>query len=955
MPEQAQTVVKIQTLASENFVGDVVYVARCGQFEKGGHNELFRSTSAPHVCRDLGQQSLQPKHQFASSGATGAAGAADGAGQTIRPKSGVVADVVAEDCALGAAKGVDCGAIALGGAVGFIGIGAPIVAPANCSASAELLAIGTGAASVVGVGATIGAAVFSGRRCADRASGKGAGCGASHPASPRTQQRHQSGHAPPQRARRRGFSDRTIAGNYGSIGAAIKPQTQIALFFGDELLRLGARHLRKVVDVFVTTDAKAGALVAGHAVPVGAARLGDLQFFERNEVGVHGCALTAPGARFCSRIFCGNFGALFRSNFPMKFSWPALLLASVFAVSVAQAAPVPAGRADDFVDAIGVATHWGYLDTPYGDFERAAPLLAQLGVRHVRDSLHPRERELWEKYGIRTTALLGPGDVNAQLQQIKQNRDWIEMIEGPNEVDIFPQSAQYRGTGFPDGPRKYQNELYAALKSDPATASLPVIAPSTARATSNQQLKPLDAYDYLVMHSYAGGQKPSDSLESDVNNNIQIARGLQSAGETAKRIVVTESGYHTATQADQTLGGVQPGISQATGAKYFPRHFALYWNAGIKRTFTYEFLNEFPDEATNAEASFGLVRRDFTPKPAYVAVKNLIALLSEARWNPRTQSWDKPQFAPRALDFELTGDTRDVRSTLLQKADGTFYLLLWREVSSYNTQTQTPIENTEALVTINLSDRADIYARRVRDNALVTPLANPLNPAIRDEPVPGTTFGRLKYAQTFGVPDEVIALQITPALAPTDRTAPAPPTGLSATTTGTAVALKWRASPDKDVAGYFVSRLGQQIGRVERPNFADEKLAPATGYPYESARLRSGGQPFSARANYGDDQKRVSRFGGGQSRFSRGRKRHRPKRALRGDAGKSRQRAHARRCDARRGVLGGRRICGVVGRVQRAAFARPGGRGQIEQRAKRHRDLESGGGARTSCARWPTM
>lgn len=537
----------------------------------------------------------------------------------------------------------------------------------------------------------------------------------------------------------------------------------------------------------------------------------------------------------------------------MKFVLSALFLTS--AISIAQAAPVPAGRADDFVDSIGVATHWGYLDTPYGNFERAAPLLGELGVRHVRDDLHPREHELWEKYGIKTTALFSPGDVAAQIERVKASRDFLAMIEGPNEVDIFETNSKYQGKVFPEGPRLYQNQLYAALKADAATASLPVIAPSTARADSNPKLGPLDAYDFLVMHPYAGGQMPSVSLESDINNNIQIARGLQSAGAVAKRIVVTESGYHTATRANKTIAGVQPGINEATGAKYFPRHFAIYWNAGIVRTFTYEFLNEFADEATNAEASFGLVRRDFTPKPAYSAVKNLISLLGEARWNAATKSWDKPapEFSPRALDFTLSGDTRDVRSTLLQKANGTFILLLWREVSSYDTQTQTPIENAPARVTVSFpGEKVTVSALRISDNQAVesappqlkVPLLSQIPlmsseqkaPLLGDIPIIGGLF-RAKTSFTLDVPDEIVALQIVPALPPAgtiwDRVAPAPPTNLSATTTGTSALLNWQAAPDADVAGYFVSRLGQQLGRAQGTSFADEKLSGATGFPYE--------------------------------------------------------------------------------------------------------------------------
>jgi len=366
----------------------------------------------------------------------------------------------------------------------------------------------------------------------------------------------------------------------------------------------------------------------------------------------------------------------------------------------------------------------------------------------------------------------------------------------------------------------------------------------------------------LVMHSYAGGAKPFDSLYGEINNNLKNAARLLPAGTTLKPIVVTESGYHNAVGANLTLGGVQPAIDEATGAKYFPRHFAEYWNAGVVRTFSYEFLNEFADETTNAEANFGLVRRDFSPKPAYIALQNLIGMLGEAKWNAATKSWDKPapNFSPRALDFDLSGDTKDVHSTLLEKADGTFYLLLWREVSSYDTQKQTPIQNAAARVTVGFREKVTVSAVRVSDGSAVeqaapkTPMLGeiPFISSDRRIPIPGNipiigALFRSKAASfTLDVPDEIVALQITPALPPAgtalDRAAPAPPTDLSATTTGTSVALNWKPSPDADVAGYFVSRLGREMGRVDNAAFLakragnalflDEKLEPATGYPY---------------------------------------------------------------------------------------------------------------------------
>ncbi|BCM90845.1 hypothetical protein IAD21_02707 [Abditibacteriota bacterium] len=509
----------------------------------------------------------------------------------------------------------------------------------------------------------------------------------------------------------------------------------------------------------------------------------------------------------------------------MKFALFSLLVLSGALIQSARATPVPAARADDFVNSIGVCTHWSYYDTPYGNFPHASALLGALGVRHIRDDrIIAREHELFDKYGIKTTAISNPGDVTMQMQSIRDSRDFLDAIEGPNEGDIIAKNSNYKGKIFPEGTRLYQNDLYVAIESDPDTEELRVIAPSVGRPTSNARMAPLSSFDYRVVHSFAGGNKPSDSLESDINNPFRLSAQIQGPDTVLKPIISTVSGYNNALDANVTPGIGQPAIDEATGAKYLPRHFALYFNAGISRTFTYEFLNEFPNETINPEASFGLVYYNFAPKPAYTALKNLISLLSESRWNPTNKTWDNPapDFSPHALDFDLDGDTKDVRSTLLQKTDGTYYLLLWREVQSFDIRTQEPIENPPAKVVITVPAPAEVSALRISDNQPVT-----------QTPVLSRIFrvGHRKIA--LDVPDEVVALKIT--LGPIenpDTTPPGSPQNISAETTGSTAKLSWNPPPDTDVAGFFVSRLGQELGRAEGTTFNEEKLDPQTGYTY---------------------------------------------------------------------------------------------------------------------------
>ncbi len=76
----------------------------------------------------------------------------------------------------------------------------------------------------------------------------------------------------------------------------------------------------------------------------------------------------------------------------------------------------------------------------------------------------------------------------------------------------------------------------------------------------------------------------------------------------------------------------------------------------------------------------GCCGSDLTEKPAYVALKTL----SLMTFDPG------PGFTPQKLVYKIQGGTKDTFHTLLQKRDGTFLLILWQEVSSWDPKTMTP-------------------------------------------------------------------------------------------------------------------------------------------------------------------------------------------------------------------------------------------------------------------------
>ncbi|MBV9850243.1 MAG: hypothetical protein JO250_11260 [Armatimonadetes bacterium] len=503
-----------------------------------------------------------------------------------------------------------------------------------------------------------------------------------------------------------------------------------------------------------------------------------------------------------------------------RHHWQGVLAAAACLCAVPARAQELARSADSLVDSIGVVTHWGYGDTPYGyAYDRIKRLLGESGIRHIRDGYHPREDDLYRTYGIQTTVIFGPGSQPPaqQVQVLHDHLPLADMIEGPNEVDLFPSSANYNGQGFPQGPKNYQHDLYTAVKADPALARVPVISFSLGGRASAQDIAPETDFDFEVMHSYAGGQMPSLSLESQNGSNIVNANRFVGPGHAIRPIVATESGYHTALGGSGVIAGVQPGVSEATQAKYLPRQFCEYFNHGIARDFTYEFADEFPDyktserEGTNAEACFGIIRHDLTPKPAYSAEKNLIALLNEATWDRQIRQWHIPRFQPSALTYTLTGETKNVYHTLLQKSNGDFYLLLWQEVPSFDTVRKQDIINSPVAVTLTAGTpiRSAAVYRPGRGTQAIRTLVRPKRLAL-------------------AVPDEVLAVRLTPARRPrTTLPAPADP---AASTTGTSATLTWRPVPG--AAGYFVGRMGQFLGRTARPRFTDEGLMPATGYTY---------------------------------------------------------------------------------------------------------------------------
>ena len=336
-------------------------------------------------------------------------------------------------------------------------------------------------------------------------------------------------------------------------------------------------------------------------------------------------------------------------------------------------------RADSIADSVGVNIHLHYGNTVYGNFPLIQGLLTDLGVRHTRDGLVDSS---WQDYyqrhialgrmGIRCLFITSPTQSSALLTSWPNRVPGaFEGYEAPNEYDLSgdPSWAATLNAFVP--------RLYNAVKSNPATANFPVVGPSLTQPASYAQVAGLEKYfDSGNMHNYFGGRNPGTpgwgaggygSIAYNVNNNQTAWPG--------KPIVTTETGYITDTSIAQ-------GIPELVEGKYAPRMILEQALHGVTRTYVYELIDEGSATAGNA-GMYGLARNDGSPKPAFTALKNLIATLTDPG----------PQVLPQNLQFSLVGASSNVHHLVMAKRDGSYYVAFWLEEQDYdvNKRAETPV------------------------------------------------------------------------------------------------------------------------------------------------------------------------------------------------------------------------------------------------------------------------
>ena len=382
----------------------------------------------------------------------------------------------------------------------------------------------------------------------------------------------------------------------------------------------------------------------------------------------------------------------------------ALAIGAIFSLVAEQnasAAPVTAKPADSFVAACGINAHWNYNNVYTSGYTTLRDKVVTGGFRVVRcsatDATTISKMQELAGLGVESIATIDPPTgtrANANywsnsphlnvVDYIKQvGTNVIAALEMNNEEDLFYSNNRWHPTDTtslsndPNSPiywAKYLKaetpDTWAALRADPATASLPLIGPSLTTTGAYTAVGDLTgSIDDSCVHHYMSGRHPeTGGWGGNGYGSIQWAiTYCDKVQSPTAGFVATEGGNSTA-----SAGGLTQWPIFAQG-RYIPRYYLLHFMNGFRWICPYELVDE-GTSTTDPEQNFGLIYNNLTEKPAYTATKNLLNLLKDPG----------SSFAPGSLDYTLSGSTANVYQLLLEKADGTFYLCLWLGVQCYD-------------------------------------------------------------------------------------------------------------------------------------------------------------------------------------------------------------------------------------------------------------------------------
>ncbi|MGH9564093.1 MAG: RICIN domain-containing protein, partial [Terracidiphilus sp.] len=355
-------------------------------------------------------------------------------------------------------------------------------------------------------------------------------------------------------------------------------------------------------------------------------------------------------------------------------------------------------QADAFVDSIGVGTHMTYTNTNYyTQWPTVLSDLQSLGVRHIRDGFYNfapgtpylAEHQQLAAAGIKTDYVMPVDQTTTpeMVASIGYHAGDMEAVEAPNECDLAGNCGTSAEQSLAD-----MLSFMPTVTAAGAAAAVPVYGPSLGYYGSYSQVGDLSSeMTYNNLHVYFSGRNPGTNGWGELYvgglafGSIPFWQEMASEDAPQTPVNITETGYIMVPQPQQYQ------IPPSVGASYMPRTLLLSFMKGIKRTYMYELLDEW------SSPGYGLIDSTMNPKPAFRAMQSLIANLADKG----------SSFAPGKLAYSLTGGDSTLQQVLFQKRDGSFWLVLWLEQSSWDAVNlvETPVTPQDVTLALDSDHR----------------------------------------------------------------------------------------------------------------------------------------------------------------------------------------------------------------------------------------------------------
>jgi len=367
----------------------------------------------------------------------------------------------------------------------------------------------------------------------------------------------------------------------------------------------------------------------------------------------------------------------------------------------ALSAPVRAVRASDFLNSIGANSA---IATRGERLEKTIECAKYVGIRWFRAGIEGNVPmasylDLHRQAGVRFSWGLGSGGSDL-AKLIETGREAAKggallAFEGPNEPNNW--GIKYQGeAGGGQEPTwmavaKLQRDLYKAVKSDPLLKSYPVWSISEGGAERDNvglQFLTIPAgagttlpagttfADFANVHNYvyhpnASGLEDNKTWKASDPSSACKVDGLY--GEYGRTWAKHFAGYsekelqtlpRVTTETGCTIEG--PVTEEIHGLNLMSLYLDQF-KRGWSHTAVY-LLRDRVDEGGNQK--FGFYRPDYTPRRAAIYLHNLTTILADSGVQTRAGS----------LDYSIPGEPETVHDMLIQKSNGTFWLVVWGEM-----------------------------------------------------------------------------------------------------------------------------------------------------------------------------------------------------------------------------------------------------------------------------------